>query len=126
MVYKWIKIIIILSILLILSVPFNLMAKYRNFRHVNTYLEKANIHIDEKQYIDAFDDIEVSAICSKYTQKFDIMYTYSEIIRMYCNKDYDEASDLIIKIKEMDGFDYEKYKVDSIEEDINLQIEVQE
>lgn len=123
MLYKYFKLVIILSIL---SVPFNLMAKYRNYRHVNTYLEKANIHIAEKQYWDAFDDIEVSATCSKYTEKFDIMYTYSEIIRMYCNKEYDEVSDLIIKIKEMDGFDYEKYKVDIIEEDINLQIEVQE
>lgn len=123
MFYIWILCIVML---LIISILLRVITIYRNNKYSSIYLEKANVNIEEKKYNEASYYIRTSVNCAKKSKDFDIKNTYREIIRMYLNEEYTEAKGLISTIKEMEGFDYEKYRIDILEEDINFQIEEQE
>lgn len=109
-------------IVVIVSVPINFIAKYRNNKYSKAYLERTNAYVMEGKYQKALSDIKTSAICSEGRDNHDIIVTYRDAIKMYYDKNYTEAKELLNKMKEMEGFDYEKYKINNLEEDINSKL----
>lgn len=109
-------------IMVIVSVPINFIAKYRNNKYSKAYLESANVYVLEKEYNKALSNIKTSAICSKGRDNYEIIANYRDVLKMYSNENYTEAKELLNKMKEMEGFDYEKYKINNLEEDINSKL----